>query len=186
MKTGPHSPLKKSSFPDNVSPQSPSTKARKDACERLATFSSTEKDWISLSRDQVPSSPEKYIPTTVTIISKGTPRSDVDKSYRWVPNASEMKKHKNKARILEMNSDHKFLEMIARDYRKQPSPAKITAVTNKKSRRSTKEGLEGELEYSRYIRLKIVTSRMMMILLLKVCGEKRFLERINSLKMERR
>ena len=47
------------------------------------------------------------------VISKHTPKSDVQKSYRWVPNHSDMTGIRGKARITEMNNMKIFLDKIA-------------------------------------------------------------------------
>lgn len=82
--------------------------------ERKNTFSGGDKEWVVGSKEKpVSGKPEQNIPTTVTVISKHTPRSDVQKSYRWVPNHSDMTGIRGKARITEMNNMKIFLDKIA-------------------------------------------------------------------------
>lgn len=86
----------------------------KASFDRKGTFSMSEKEWMVGSRESTSNGkPEKNIPTTVTIISKHTPKSDVEKSYKWVPNQSDMTGIRSKARITEMNNLKIFLDKIA-------------------------------------------------------------------------
>lgn len=55
---------------------------------------------------------KKYVPTTVTMLSKHSPRADVAKAYKWVPNPSSMQTFRLKARIVEANNLQRFYSLV--------------------------------------------------------------------------
>lgn len=125
--------------------------------ERLSTFSAAtfDKEQSMVAADFVnlynsSKRKDRHIPTTVTVISNHTPKSDVEKSYKWVPNPSEFSSITQKVRITEMNNLKTFLAKIQPIFIEPEIKGIMKKATtlnqkNKKNRQMTDTDSESEL-----------------------------------------